>query len=87
MMLRLYSFLIYPFAVVNDTMAEAIVRQTQKYLQGPLGIRRYPRDSFYCTDYEEKMAALADDPTRDFSQEIAKRDALLRPGDEEAEWY
>ncbi|MEP6495843.1 MAG: glycoside hydrolase family 15 protein [bacterium] len=79
-------FLIYPFNAVNDAMADAIVQRTREHLTGPIGIRRYPGDSFYCTDYERKMAALGDDPTRDYSDDIASRNALLGPGDHEAEW-
>src|SRR5262249_25816362 len=48
-------FLIYPLAVVDEAMADRIVAQTETHLRGPLGIKRYLNDSFYCTDYESLM--------------------------------
>jgi phosphorylase kinase alpha/beta subunit len=78
-------FLIYPLGVVAAATADEIVGRTETHLRGPLGIRRYLGDSFYCTDYETLMARLNDDPTRDFSRDIAARDALLQSGGE-AQW-
>ena len=78
-------FLIYPFGVVTGPMTDTIIAQTEAHLRGPVGIKRYLGDSFYCTDYESNMARQNDDPTRDFSQNIAGRDALLQGGSE-AEW-
>jgi phosphorylase kinase alpha/beta subunit len=78
-------FLIYPFGVVTGPMADTIIAETEAHLRGPVGTKRYLGDSFYCTDYETEMARRNDDPTRDFSQDIAGRDALLQGGSE-AEW-
>jgi phosphorylase kinase alpha/beta subunit len=78
-------FLIYPLGVVEGAMAERIIERTEAHLLGPIGVRRYLGDSFYCSDYESLMAQRDDDPTRDYSNDIGSRDALLRPG-EEAQW-
>jgi GH15 family glucan-1,4-alpha-glucosidase len=80
-------FLIYPLAVVDDDddMADAIVNRTVQQLSGPIGIKRYLGDSFYCTDYESEMARRQDDPTRNFSRDMASRNKLLQAG-EEAQW-
>ncbi len=78
-------FLIYPLAVVDDEMADQIVNRTVQELRGPIGIKRYLGDSFYCTDYESEMARRKDDPTRNFSRDMASRNKLLQAG-EEAQW-
>jgi hypothetical protein len=78
-------FLIYPLGVLDEPTAERIVAQVEAHLRGPIGIKRYVGDSFYCSDYEALMRTRDDDPTRDFSDDIASRDALLRAG-AEAEW-
>jgi phosphorylase kinase alpha/beta subunit len=76
-------FLIYPLAVVQEPQAAAILDATDISLLGNHGVRRYERDSFYCTDYESKLGAA--DWTRDFSGDIGSRDALAERGSE-AEW-
>jgi phosphorylase kinase alpha/beta subunit len=78
-------FLIYPLAVVDDEMADDIVNRTAQQLRGPIGVKRYLGDSFYCTDYESEMARRKDDPTRNFSRDMASRNKLLQAG-EEAQW-
>ncbi|MBS0264166.1 MAG: phosphorylase kinase [Planctomycetes bacterium] len=80
-------FLIYPLGVVSvdSPMAETIVTRTVENLLGPVGIKRYLKDSFYCNDYESLIAAAGDDPTRDFSNDQATRDAMLKPN-AEAQW-
>jgi phosphorylase kinase alpha/beta subunit len=78
-------FLVYPLNVVSDEMAAVIVSRTEDRLRGPIGIKRYIGDSFYCTDYETKIASLKDDPTRDFSTDLSSRNSLLATGGE-AEW-
>jgi hypothetical protein len=78
-------FLIYPLDVLDDPMADTVLERIEERLRGPIGIRRYRGDSFYCRDYERLIAAGGDDPTRDFSDDMAGRDALLREG-EEAQW-
>jgi phosphorylase kinase alpha/beta subunit len=76
-------FLIYPLQVVSGPMAEEIVRQVQEHLQGPIGIRRYNGDSYWCANYKTLLSAEV--RTSDFSDDLASRDALLRPGTE-AQW-
>ncbi len=78
-------FLIYPLELLDGPMADAVLERIDQRLRGPIGIRRYRGDSFYCRDYERLIAAGGDDPTRDFSDDMAGRDALLRDG-EEAQW-
>lgn len=78
-------FLIYPLRVVGNVMADAIISRTVDNLLGPVGIKRYLGDSFYCTDYESLISAAGDDPTRDFSDDLAMRDAMSRPN-AEAQW-
>jgi hypothetical protein len=78
-------FLIYPLGVVERATADEILHRTITHLVGPVGVRRYLGDSFYCTNYESLMAHKNDDPTRDFSSNLGPRDAMLRPG-EEAQW-
>ena len=78
-------FLIYPLAVVDDDMADQIAGRTREKLLGPIGINRYLGDSFYCADYESAMARRHDDPTRNFSRDLASRNELLQPGGE-AQW-
>jgi phosphorylase kinase alpha/beta subunit len=76
-------FLIYPLAVVDDTMADRIVDEVRGDLQGEVGIRRYLGDSFWCTDYRKKVPP--ERRTTDWSADTRARDALAAPG-EEAEW-
>ncbi len=76
-------FLIYPIEVVNGAMAERIVADVLERLQGEVGIKRYPGDSYWCADYRDLLPAK--DRSRDFSRDIKRRDALLKPG-EEAQW-
>lgn len=76
-------FLIYPLAVVDDATADQILADVRTHLQGPLGIRRYLGDSYWCADYKRLLAA--DQRTVDFSDNLASRDRLLQPGSE-AQW-
>ena len=78
-------FLVYPLNSVGDALAETIVSQIETHLRGPIGIKRYLGDSFYCTDFEKLSAEQKEDPTRNRSQDIASRDALFTPGGE-AQW-
>lgn len=76
-------FLIHPLDVVATPIADVIVRNVDRFLKGPYGIRRYLLDSFWCADYDLK----ADESLRtaDVSQDIGWRDALVELG-EEAQW-
>lgn len=76
-------FLIYPYRVVTGAMADQIVADVTANLMGPHGIRRYLGDSYWCADYKQKLKA--DERTADFSDNLADRDRLLKPG-EEAQW-
>ncbi|MFM7072101.1 MAG: glycoside hydrolase family 15 protein [Planctomycetota bacterium] len=78
-------FLVYPLELLTDAMADMIVERIEGRLRGPIGVRRYLGDSFYCRDYERLIAAGGDDPTRDFSDDMEGRNSLLREG-EEAQW-
>ena len=76
-------FLIYPYRVVSGEMADRIVSDVSEHLMGPHGIRRYLGDSYWCADYKQKLKA--DERTADFSDNLADRDRLLKPG-QEAQW-
>ena len=76
--------LIFPFEIVNETRTQdQILSLVRARLVGPMGIRRYIGDSYYCQDYDKWFP-----PTEravDFSKNIAFRDELLVPG-QEAQW-
>ena len=76
-------FLIYPYRVVNERLADEIANDVTSCLMGDHGIRRYLGDSYWCADYKDKLAA--DQRTADFSDNLAERDRLLEPG-LEAQW-
>lgn len=76
-------FLIYPFEVVTDAMAETIVQRTCAHLQGGHGIRRYLGDSYWCADYRTLLSA--ETRTADVSEDMSARDSLLKAG-QEAQW-
>jgi len=77
-------FLVYPLRVVVGPRAEEILADVARALTGPFGIRRYPGDSYWAPDYDLKLPP--GERTRDYSEDVAARDALLeRPGDE-AQW-
>ena len=76
-------FLVYPIAVVQRGMADKIIRNVVLHLKGEYGIRRYLGDSYWCADYKELLNA--EERTKDFSDEIAQRDVMLKKG-EEAQW-
>jgi len=84
---RLYDsallFLIYPLNIVDDVMADQLVRQTVTHLQGPIGIRRYQGDSYWCANYRDLLAPEV--RTTDFSEDMSIRDRLLKSG-QEAQW-
>ena len=77
-------FLVHPLRVVAGPAADEILADVARVLTGPFGIRRYPGDSYWAPDYDLKLPP--DQRTRDYSLDLAARDALLeRPG-EEAQW-
>lgn len=76
-------FLVYPLDVVETGMAAQIVQDVLENLRGEYGIRRYIGDSYWCSDYKEKLDAKS--RTNDFSDDLTSRDALLEEGSE-AQW-
>lgn len=76
-------FLIYPLEVVDSAMATQIIDDVRQQLTGPIGIRRYNGDSYWCADYRDLLSA--DTRTADFSDDMSARDKLLVPG-QEAQW-
>jgi phosphorylase kinase alpha/beta subunit len=76
-------FLIFPLAIVGAAEADAIIANVTGHLQGAHGIRRYLGDSFWSADYKARLRP--EQRTADFSDAIAERDRLVRPG-EEAQW-
>jgi len=84
---RLYDaallFLIEPLGVVDESLARRIIQQTVEHLQGPIGIRRYLGDSYWCANYRDLLSPEV--RTTDFSDDMSARDSLLKPG-QEAQW-
>lgn len=76
-------FLIAPLELLDDAMAMEIVDQTVEHLAGPIGIRRYLGDSYWCANYRELLSPEV--RTSDFSDDMSARDSLLKKG-EEAQW-
>jgi len=75
-------FLIYPLQVVDDDMAAAILKNVQQII-GPIGIRRYNGDSYWCKDYKDLTGA---EGTKAYTEEeMLERDKLIQAG-EEAQW-
>ena len=77
-------FLVHPLGVVEHALADLVVDDVCRYLQGPVGIRRYLRDSYWAPDYERRVAER--DRTRDYSEDIEARDVLLEEIGGEAQW-
>jgi phosphorylase kinase alpha/beta subunit len=76
-------FLVYPLQVVGRALATRIVDDVVHHLQGDHGIKRYLRDSFYCTDYEHNLND--QNLTADYSDDLTGRDAFFVEGGE-AQW-
>ncbi|OGD69620.1 phosphorylase kinase [Candidatus Campbellbacteria bacterium RIFCSPHIGHO2_12_FULL_35_10] len=76
-------FLIFPIDVVSQKMADQILYDVMHNLQGNYGIHRYLGDSFWSADYKDKLKP--EERTIDFSDNIARRDSLLKKG-QEAQW-
>lgn len=77
-------FLIHPLGVVSQPMADLILADVDRYLTSTRGVRRYLGDSYWAPDYDELLRA--EDRTRDFSEDVQSRDALLDRIGHEAEW-
>ncbi len=76
-------FLIYPLAVIDNLQSDEVLSLVLKNLQGDYGIKRYLGDSYWCADYKKQL--LEEERTVDFSDDIGRRDKLLRPNCE-AQW-
>ena len=77
-------FLIYPMDVVDRQSADAIIANVVTHLRREIGVCRYLGDSYWAADYKSHFHT-GDDRTRDFSDDMAARDSILRPG-QEAQW-
>jgi len=64
-------------------MADRIVGDVVRHLQGDVGIRRYIGDSYWCADYRELFPPK--ERSGGFSQNMERRDRLLKEG-QEAQW-
>lgn len=76
-------FLLYPLDVVGPDVQDRVLAGVTGPLLGEHGIRRYLGDSFWCADYKDKLGE--QNRTADFSDDMARRDSLLTPG-QEAQW-
>lgn len=76
-------FLIYPFGICTGELADRVIANVRQNLMGPYGIRRYLGDSYWCANYKQLLSA--DQRTADFSDNLAERDRLMKPGGE-AQW-
>lgn len=76
-------FLVYPLEITDDETSDKIVSNVLENLLGEYGIKRYLRDSFYCTNYESNIAE--DRLTTDWSMSTEERDSHFRDGGE-AQW-
>ncbi len=77
-------FLIYPLQVIPDEMADHILEDVVANLQGKIGIRRYPKDSYWAPDYKARVAPAQ--RTADCSDDISSRSRLISKEGEEAQW-
>lgn len=78
-------FLLFPLNVITDEdTVNLVLHDVGKYLTGEHGIRRYLGDSYFAPDYETRLSET--DRTRDFSDDLAARDALLTRIGDEAQW-
>jgi len=77
-------FLLFPLEVVSGPMADLLLHDIGRFLQGKFGVRRYLGDSYWAPDYEARLPA--DELTRDFSEDVGARDALLDRIGDEAQW-
>ena len=76
-------FLIYPLQLIEGPVADQVLHNVINHLQGPYGIRRYLKDSFWAADYRTKVSL--DQRTTNVSDDMSARDALIQEG-QEAQW-
>ncbi len=78
-------FLLFPLGMIDDEdMSTLVLYNISKYLAGEHGVRRYLGDSYFAPDYEAHLSEM--DRTRDFSDDLTARDALLSNIGDEAQW-
>jgi len=76
-------FLVHPLRVVTGAQADVLLERVRRELLGPLGIRRYRGDSYWCADYTRRFDESV--RTGGFGGDLSVRDAALIPGTE-AQW-
>lgn len=78
-------FLLFPLDVVKEEqMVDLLLHDVDRFLKGDFGIRRYLGDSYWSPDYDDRLPT--EDRTRDFSEDMGMRDALLERIGDEAQW-
>ena len=77
-------FLVYPLSIVDRPMADRIVANVVRSLRREIGVCRYLRDSYWAPNYKDHFATPTE-RTKDFSDDMSARDALVKEG-EEALW-
>ena len=75
-------FLVEPFNIVDDHMAERIIADVTENLEGEKGIRRYLLDSYWGPDYR---TVPPEKRTIDLSEDVIQRDDYAVAG-KEAQW-
>ena len=76
-------FLIYPLEVLSHDQSVQILTDVKSALQGELGIRRYLKDSYWCSNYREVFQQGV--RSNDFSDNLLQRDRYHQDG-MEAQW-
>ena len=78
-------FLIHPLHVVEDEMADQILKDVIDNLQGDYGISRYLGDSFWCRDYKDIPEEIRTTVSGKREQRFKENGRELKKG-EEAQW-
>lgn len=78
-------FLIHPLHVVEDEMADQILKDVIDNLQGDYGISRYLGDSFWCRDYKDIPEEIRTTVSSTREQWFKENGRELKIG-EEAQW-
>jgi phosphorylase kinase alpha/beta subunit len=78
-------FLIHPLHVVEDEMADQILKDVIDNLQGDYGISRYSGDSFWCRDYKDIPEVIRTTVSSTREQWFKENGRELKIG-EEAQW-
>jgi len=76
-------FLGYPLEILDEEMKAQIAENVRHHLMGPIGIKRYLGDSYWCANYRTLLSA--ETRTTDYSDDMSGRDSLLLEG-QEAQW-